>query len=117
MSGGIFGQSVVRIRAGVRTTRGGDIVADWSDDAVTRVLIDRMSVQPNFQREETDAGGITRITGYRLLSAPGTTPDITALDRIEYRGEVHGVVGEVAYWPDPHGHDHIEFVMTAWKGA
>ncbi|MCY4726701.1 hypothetical protein NYO98_10465 [Nocardioides sp. STR2] len=113
----IFGQSVVVIRAGERESRAGDIVADWSPSAVTRRLIEGVSVQPNFQNEDTDAGGITRSTGYRVLTAPGATPDIRSTDRIEYRGEVHVVSGEVAFWPDPHGADHIELTMTAWKGA
>ncbi|GAA4680485.1 hypothetical protein [Nocardioides nanhaiensis] len=114
----IFGQSIVRIRAGQRTTRGGDTVEDWSPEAVTRRLIGGVSVQPNFQNEDTDNGGsITRATGYRVLTPPGKAPDIRSTDRIEYRGEVHAVTGEVAYWPDPHGADHIEFTMTAWKGA
>ena len=117
MSGGIFGQSVVRIRPGTRTTRGGDAIEDWSPAAVTRVLIDRLSVQPNFQREDVGDIRDLRATGYRVLSEPGTTPDIKATDRLEYGGTVHAVVGDVARWPDPHGHDHIEFAMTAWKGA
>ncbi len=117
MSGGIFGQSIVRIRPGTRTTRGGDTVEDWSTDAATRVLIERLSVQPNFQHEETEDTRDVRATGYRVLSEPGTTPDILATDRLEYRGVVHAVTGEVALWPDPHGADHIELTMTAWKGA
>lgn len=113
----IFNQTLVRIRAGSRTTRGGDTVEDWSPDAVTRITVPDVSVQPNFQNERDDDEGTTRATGYRVLSAPGTTPDITALDRLEYRGQVHVVTGEVAYWPDPHGMDHVEFTMTAWRGA
>ncbi|MFT4288170.1 hypothetical protein [Nocardioides sp.] len=113
----IFNQSVVRVRAGTRLTRAGDEVADWSDGAVSRVLIERLSVQPNIQQEAVDGTADTRITGYRVLSEPGTTPDITALDRLEYRGQAHAVTGDVAYWPDPHGDDHIEFLMTAWEGA
>ena len=113
----IFNQTLVRIRAGTRTTRGGDVELDWSPAAVTRTLITDVSVQPNFQREDEAGQTPTRATGYRVISAPGTTPDITALDRLEYRGALHAVSGEVAYWPDPHGRDHIELAMTGWKGA
>lgn len=112
----IFAQSLVRVRAGTRTTRGGDVIEDWSPDAVTRVVIPRLSIQPSFQREDVTDVRDVRSTGYRVLSEPGTTPDILATDRLEYRG-TNVVVGDVAYWPDPHGHDHIELTMTAWKGA
>jgi len=117
MSGGLFGQTLVRVRAGVRTDRGGNTVADWSAGAVTRETIDRVSVQPSSQTETTDGVSTVRITGYRVLSEPGTVPDITALDRIEYRGVTYTVEGEVAHWPDPDGDDHVEFGMRRIGGA
>lgn len=113
----IFRQTVTVIRAGTRTGRGGDVIEDWSPAAVTRTPVDRLSVQPNTQGEDAEVGGVVRFTGYRILSEPGTTPDITGLDRIEYRGVVHVVNGDVAYWPDPQGRDHVELVMTAWEGG
>ena len=114
---GIFGQSLVRVRAGQRTTRAGDVVTDWSPDAVTRVVISGLSVQPNTQAEVVNEGGDVRVTGYRVITEPGNVPDVTALDRLEYRGIVHAVSGEVAFWPDPHGMDHLEFTITEWRGA
>lgn len=117
MSGGIFGQSVVRIRAGVRTNRAGDQVADWTPAAVDRLAVDRLSVQPSTQVEEVDGVSDVRITGYRVLSEPGTTPDVTGLDRIEYGGHVYAVQGEVALWPDPDGADHIELRMRRVEGS
>lgn len=115
----MFSQSVTVVRAGARTTRAGDVVADWSPDAVTRVLVERVSVQPNFQQETGPDGLVVevRATGYRVLSEPGRTPDVRGTDRVEYRGVVHAVVGEVAFWPDPHGQDHIEFGIAEWRGA
>lgn len=113
----IFGQSLVRVRAGERTDRGGNKVADWADDAVSRVLIDRVSVQPSSQTERVDEVSNVRTSRLRVLSEPGTTPDITGLDRIEYRGDTWAVTGDVAYWPDPGGMDHIEFVMTLVRGS
>lgn len=113
----IFRQAVVRIRAGTRTSRGGDVSEDWSPGAVTRVLIEGVSVQPNFQTEDDAEGRNVRATGYRVITQPGDAPDITGRDRIEYRGTTHAVSGEVAYWPAPDGRDHIEFSMTEWKGA
>jgi hypothetical protein len=113
----IFRQSVVRVRAGEKESRAGDKVADWSDDAVDRLPVHQLSVQPSTQREEEDGQSDLRITGYRILSEPGTTPDINGLDRIEYRGATFVVNGEVAYWPDPHGKDHIELLMTGFEGG
>lgn len=114
----IFDQTVTRIRPGTREVRGGGTVADWSPAAVSEEDIDRLSVQPNVQREETDDVGNQRVTGYRILSEPGTTPDILATDRIRYRGLTHQVQGEVAYWPSPlPDDDHIELLMVRYEGA
>jgi len=117
VTGDIFGQTIVRVRAGVRTDRGGNESADWSAAAVTRETFDRVSVQPSSQTETTDQVSTVRISGYRVISEPGTTPDITALDRIEYRGHTFAVEGEVALWPDPDGDDHIELGMRRIGGA
>ncbi len=117
MSGGVFGQTIVRVRAGERTDRGGNTVADWTPAVVTRTAYDRVSVQPNAQTEQIDGVSTVRITGYRVLSEPGTTPDVTALDRIEYAGDTYAVDGEVAAWPDPDGDDHIEFTMHRVAGS
>ena len=117
MSGGIFGQSVVRVRAGMRTDRAGDSVEDWSPAAVTKVTVARLSVQPSAQTETNDGVQNVRVTGYRVLSEPGTTPDITGVDRIEFGGRVYAVEGEVALWPDPDGFDHIEFGMRRIEGT
>ncbi len=38
-------------------------------------------------------------------------------DRIEYRGDVYEVDGEVAYWPDPQGEDHIEMTIVQYTGG
>lgn len=111
----IFGQAVDRLRPTTRTTRAGDEVEDWANP--TRTPIDRLSVQPNYQNEATDGDRDMRASGYRVLTEPGHVPDIEGTDRIEYRGKVHVVTGEVALWPDPHGLDHVEFTMTEFKGA
>lgn len=113
----IFRQTIVRVRAGEATDRGGNAVLDWGDDAVSRVLVDRVSVQPSTADESVDALGNVRAARYRVLSKPGTVPDVTALDRIEYDGDVWAVSGDVAYWPGPGGRDHVEFSITRVRGA
>lgn len=113
-----YTQSVVRVRAGEREDRGGGTVPDWSPGAVTETLIEHLSVQPNVQREEFTDAGNRRETGYRILSQPGTTPDIQATDRVRYRGDMYQVVGEVAYWPSPvPDDDHIELVIVRYEGG
>ncbi|MDX2694953.1 hypothetical protein [Streptomyces ipomoeae] len=113
-----FHDSVVRVRAGTRTSRGGDTVKDWSAGAVSRLAVGQLNIQPASQSEQTDATRTAVITGWRVQSEPGTAPDITAADRIEWRGMVLEVKGEVAEWPDPltGAVHHIEFTMDRATG-
>ncbi|CUW29697.1 MULTISPECIES: hypothetical protein [Streptomyces] len=120
-----FYDSLVRVRAGTRTDRGGNEVPDWSAGAANRLTIDRLNIQPASQTEGTStssgAADPTRdavTTGWRVQSEEGTRPDITALDRLEWRGMTLEVQGEVAEWSDPltgvvH---HIEFTMVRATG-
>ncbi|MEW2578346.1 hypothetical protein [Streptomyces syringium] len=112
----VFHQSLVRVRAGTKTDRGGNTVPDWSE--TDRVTISRVSVQPNLQTEATDPTRTVAVTGWRVLSEPGTDADIRAEDRIEWNGMTLEVQGEVARWAEfQHGGTHhIEFVMTRVTG-
>jgi hypothetical protein len=114
----MFFDTIVRVRAGTRTDRGGNTVKDWSPGAVTRLTVDEVNVQPNTQTEATDPGRTAVVTGWRVQSAPGTSPDVTAADRIEWRGMTCEVQGEVAQWPDPLDGSvhHVEFTMTRATG-
>lgn len=105
----IFNQSIVRVRAGERQDRAGNTLADWSN--VSRETIDRLSVQPSTQQETEDSTSNRQFTAYRVISEPGTVPDITAADRIEYRDKTYRVEGEVAVWPGFEGEDHVEFLI------
>jgi hypothetical protein len=113
-----FFDSVVRVRAGTRTDRGGNTVKDWTADEVTRLEIADLNIQPTSQTEQTDATRTAVVTGWRVQSAEGTAPDITAADRIEWNGMVLEVQGEVAPWPDPltGAHHHTEFTMVRATG-
>ncbi|GAA1406261.1 hypothetical protein GCM10009639_53920 [Kitasatospora putterlickiae] len=114
----IFHQRVVRVRAGTRTDRAGNTVADWSPGAVSRLTVERLSVQPAVQMEHTEPDRTGVITGWRVLSAPGTAPDVRAGDRIEHDGLLCDVVGEVARWPHPisGGVHHVEWQMRRSTG-
>jgi hypothetical protein len=114
----IFQQSLVRVRAGTRTDRGGNTVPDWSAGAVDRLTIDRLSVQPVTQNELAGADRTSVITGWRALSEPGTDADVRSGDRVEYDGLLCEVKGEVGRWRDPlaGGVHHIDFQFRRSTG-
>jgi hypothetical protein len=114
----IFHQSVVRVRAGTRTDRGGNTVPDWSPGAVDRLTIDRLSVQPSAQTELATADRTSVITGWRVLSEPGSDADVRSTDRIEYDGLLCEVKGEVGRWRDPltGAVHHVEWQMRRSTG-
>ncbi|MGW4603729.1 hypothetical protein ACWENS_10710 [Streptomyces sp. NPDC004532] len=116
----MFNQTAVRVRAGEKTDRGGNTVPDWSQP--DRLAVTGLNIQPNapanVASETVDEQRDSVITGYRVQSTEGTSPDIKATDRIEWNGQTFEVDGEVAVWPDlftdtPH---HIEFSMVRATG-
>ncbi|MGW4300425.1 hypothetical protein ACWEHT_11670 [Streptomyces sp. NPDC004646] len=120
-----FFDSLVRVRPGTHTDRGGNQVPDWSPGAVDRLPVGRLNIQPASQAEGTttssgapDATRDAVTTGWRVQSEEGTAPDIRALDRLEWRGETYEVTGEMAEWPDPltGAPHHIEFTMVRATG-
>lgn len=114
----MFHQTIVRVRAGTRTDRGGNTLLDWSADRVSRLPVSQVSVQPVTQAEDNDATRSQVVTGWQVISAPGVDADIQAKDRIEWGGmtlEVIGEVGRYAEFGDGSTH-HIEFVMRRTTG-
>jgi hypothetical protein len=114
----MFNQSAVRIRAGTRLDRGGNTVPDWSPGAVSSLTVTGLNIQPASQSESADEQRTVAVTGYKVQSAAGTAPDITAADRIQWGGLLYEVDGEVGEWPQlfsdtPH---HIEFLMVRATG-
>lgn len=114
----MFNQTAVRVRAGTKTDRGGNTVPDWSPSAASRLTVTSLNVQPNSQSESVEESRNSVVTGYRVQSAEGTRPDVTAGDRIEWRGQMYEVDGEVAEWPDLFTDTvhHIDFVMVRATG-
>lgn len=112
----IWTQSVVRVRAGTRTDRAGNTVKDWT--TATRTTIGQLSVQPNQQSERAEPDRVSVVTGWRVLSAPGTNPDVRSDDRVEYDGLLCEVQGEVGRWPDPFtgAVHHVEWQMRRSTG-
>ncbi|WP_327300383.1 hypothetical protein [Streptomyces goshikiensis] len=112
----MFNQSLVRVRAGTRSDRGGNTVPDWT--TATRLTVDRMNIQPSVQQEAHDETRTSKITGWHVQSDEGTAPDIRADDRIEWDGMTLEIVGEVARYLDflHASTHHIEFVMRRKTG-
>ncbi|MEU3447249.1 hypothetical protein AB0H29_08460 [Streptomyces thermolilacinus] len=116
---GWFDETAVRLRAGRTPTRGNpDGVEDWSPGAVDRLTLTGLNIQPRVQAETTDDDRNAVITGLRVQSDEGVDLDVTARDRIEWRGEVYQVDGDVARWPDPvvGGVHHVEFNLKRVTG-
>ena len=112
----MFNQSLVRVRAGERTDRGGNTVKDWS--TATRLTVDQVNIQPTIQQEAVDEERNAVVTGWHVQSEEGTDPDILATDRIEWDGMTLEVDGEVARWPElfEDSVHHIEFEMKRTTG-
>ncbi|MBM0205041.1 hypothetical protein JNW90_19785 [Micromonospora sp. STR1s_5] len=117
----MFNQRLTVVRPGQRTDRSGSVVDDWSPSAVSRTPVTRVNVQPNQQTEQVGDTRTVVTTGLRVLSAPGTDPDVRANDRIEYGpgSLLYQVQGDVARWPDPTNSarvHHVEFTMVRVTG-
>lgn len=114
----MFWQSGVRIRAGARTDRAGNSVPDWSPGAVDELVVDRLSIQPRSQTEEPTAGRPALVvTGWLVISEPGTAPDVQPQDRVRFDGITCEVDGEIARWPDSNGGvHHVEFALKRVTG-
>jgi hypothetical protein len=114
----MFNQSLVRVRAGERTDRGGNTVKDWSPTAVSRLTVDQVNIQPSIQQEAVNEQRNAVVTGWHVQSAEGTNPDIRFDDRIEWDGMTLEVDGEVARWPElfVDAVHHIEFEMKRATG-
>ncbi|MFF9568498.1 hypothetical protein [Streptomyces sp. NPDC014685] len=115
-----FPESAVRIRAGRRSDRGNPdgTLPDWSPTAVDRAVLPALNIQPRIQTESTEPDRSPVVTGWRVQGDEGADLDVTARDRIEWRGDLFEVEGDVARWPDPTtgGLHHVEFSIVRVTG-
>ncbi|WP_405925413.1 hypothetical protein [Streptomyces sp. NBC_00035] len=103
----LYEQSGVIIRPATTTDRYGNKKRDYGD-AAERIPVEQLNVQPSGgSTEDTDDKQVT-VTGWLLISAPGTTPDLRETDRIEVDGQVLEVTGKPVRWPSPYEMLHIE---------
>jgi len=91
------GETVTRLRAPLVADRYGNLVPDW--DNPDRLNISDCGVAPRTSDEETEQGRQGVIVGIAVYAPAGA--DILPSDRVEVRGQVWEVVGEVADWRSP----------------
>lgn len=100
--------SITVARAGVTTDRYGNTAEDWSNPATH--VVDGCILQPMSGEETLSLQG-NRVISRWTLDAPADA-DITAADRILYRGEVYTVDGDVGVWDSPTRQlDHLEAIL------
>lgn len=98
----IFADTVTRVRAAAQTDPYGNpsSTRDWAH--ATRTAMTGVSLQPDAGSDTSTENTGDRtyvITGWRLLSKPGTDLDLSPTDRVElYDGVVAEVDGEIARW-------------------
>lgn len=103
----LYEQTVTVVRPATTTDRYGNKKRDYGP-AAERIPVDRVNVQPSGgSSEDTDDKQVT-VTGWLLISAPGTLPDLRDTDRIEFEGMTLEVTGKVGRWPVPTAMRHIE---------
>lgn len=71
---------------------------DWSSTAVTDTPLAGCSVEPAPAPEDTRERDNVAVRW--VVRAPGR-PDVTALDRAVYAGDVYDIDGRPEYWPHP----------------
>ena len=91
------GETVTRLRAPLVADRYGNLVPDWSNP--DRLDIPDCGVAPRTSDEETEQGRQGVVVGIAVYAPPDA--DILPSDRLEVRGSVYEVVGEVAVWRSP----------------
>lgn len=103
----LYVQFGVIIRPATSEDQYGNERPDYGD-AAERIPVTQINVQPSGgSSEDTDDKQVT-VTGWLLISAPGTMPDVRETDRIDVDGQVLEVTGKVGRWPVPHEVRHIE---------
>lgn len=115
----LYSDTVTRLRPAEHTTRGGDTVPDWTA-APDRLDIGGVNVQPS--PPPTEQAGADRdltVRRLRVLTDRGVDVDVQATDRIEYRGDLFAVDGDVDRWRDsssPGAVHHVEFTIVRAEG-
>lgn len=93
-----LGHTTITIRRAATKAAGygTDAELDWSAGAVTDRQLAGCSVQPTPAPEDTRERDNVAVRW--VVRAPGN-PDVTALDRAVYAGEVYDIDGQPEHWP------------------
>lgn len=102
-----YTQTVVVIRAPFLVDRYGNETSerDWS--TATRTTYRRVAVQPDQSTEEGGDRPVV-VTGWHLITRPGTDIDLTPGDRVVALGRLLDVDGDVGRWTLAGRHHHTE---------
>lgn len=92
-----YGETVVILRAPLVTDPYGDQVSDW--DAAVRTDSPGWGFAPRGGDERQDNNAPTVIVGLTGYGPPGA--DVLPTDRMEVRGQVYKVLGEIGEWRSP----------------
>lgn len=107
-----FKQSVERIRAGEKTSRG-SVIPDWENVAV--VTISGCSVQPS-STSLTQDGRVLGIAESFTLYMPYDA-DVQKGDKIQYGDDVYMVMGVPRPWISPTGGlSNKQVTVERWEG-
>lgn len=106
-------QTVTRIRPGTKTSRGSTI-PDWSEDKVSKLVIEGCSVQPATTSLSQD-GRVLGINEQWTAYLPEGS-DVKAGDRILFDGETYEINGEPKKWTGAVRLSNIQLNLTRWEG-
>ncbi|MEV2277868.1 hypothetical protein AB0I72_20010 [Nocardiopsis sp. NPDC049922] len=106
-----FGRETLTVVRGPGTDRHGDPLP--GDPAETDSH--GWDVQPAATSEDVDDGGDTVQEEWTAIGPPGA--DITATDRVRWRGDLYQVQGQPQRWPDHRGRaHHTEVTLRRVRG-
>ncbi len=107
-----FRQQVVRVRPGVKLSRGSEI-PDWEN--VSTAVISNCSVQPSGTTLSQDGRVLGISDSFTLYMPPDA--DVAEGDRIRYNGEVYTVIGTPRPWISPTGDlSNKQVTLERWNG-
>ena len=106
-------QEITRIRPGTKTSRGSTI-PDWSDTAVSKLVITGCSVQPAATTLSQD-GRVLGISEQLTAYLPEGS-DVKAGDRIRFEGDTYTIIGEPKKWKAALNLSNIQLNLTRWEG-
>ncbi|MCF2130115.1 hypothetical protein L1I79_27335 [Strepomyces sp. STD 3.1] len=103
----LYEQSGIIVRPAVTEDRYGNKRWDYGP-AAERIPVGQLNIQPNGGSSEDNEDRQVTVSGWLLISAPGTMPDLRDTDRFEFDGLVCEVTGKVGRWPVPRSVRHVE---------